>query len=136
MSFLKRIFGGGRADTTAAIDLPSSKYFPTEVAGEGSYQPTLERICGGRTEAGEDRILPAALVLEDDNPHDANAVRVEIKGKRVGYLPREVAPIYRAWLQANGYGRVVGNCRARIRGGWQRGDDVGHYGVTLDVWLK
>ena len=28
------------------------------------------------------------LVREHDNPHDANAVRVEWKGNRLGYIPR------------------------------------------------
>lgn len=29
-----------------------------------------------------------ALVREPDNPHDANAVRVEWRGTKLGYLPR------------------------------------------------
>ena len=29
-----------------------------------------------------------ALVREADNPHDANAVRVEWRGRRLGYVPR------------------------------------------------
>lgn len=29
-----------------------------------------------------------ALVREPDNPHDANAVRVEWRGRKLGYLPR------------------------------------------------
>jgi hypothetical protein len=29
-----------------------------------------------------------ALVREPDNPHDANAVRVEWRGRMLGYLPR------------------------------------------------
>jgi HIRAN domain len=29
-----------------------------------------------------------ALVREADNPHDANAVRVEWRGQKLGYLPR------------------------------------------------
>ena len=31
---------------------------------------------------------PLVLVREADNPHDANAVRVEWRGRRLGYLPR------------------------------------------------
>jgi len=29
-----------------------------------------------------------ALVREPDNPHDANAVRVEWRGRKLGYVPR------------------------------------------------
>ena len=28
------------------------------------------------------------LVREEDNPHDANAVRVEWRGRKLGYVPR------------------------------------------------
>lgn len=31
---------------------------------------------------------PLVLVREPDNPHDANAVRVEWRGTKLGYLPR------------------------------------------------
>ena len=36
-------------------------------------------------------LLPGAtldLVREPDNPHDANAVRVEWRGRKLGYVPR------------------------------------------------
>jgi len=29
-----------------------------------------------------------ALIREPDNPHDANAVRIEWRGRKLGYLPR------------------------------------------------
>ena len=31
---------------------------------------------------------PLELVREPDNPHDANAVRVEWRGRKLGYVPR------------------------------------------------
>lgn len=31
---------------------------------------------------------PLTLVRETDNPHDANAVRIEWRGRTLGYLPR------------------------------------------------
>jgi hypothetical protein len=31
---------------------------------------------------------PLVLAREPDNPHDANAVRVEWRGRMIGYLPR------------------------------------------------
>jgi hypothetical protein len=31
---------------------------------------------------------PLALVREPDNPHDRNAVRVEWRGRKLGYVPR------------------------------------------------
>lgn len=41
---------------------------------------------------------PAALVPQDDNPHDSNAVAVQIGGERVGYVPRQQAPAIRQLL--------------------------------------
>ena len=33
----------------------------------------------------------ARLVREPDNPHDSNAVAVQVNGRRIGYVPRSVA---------------------------------------------
>ena len=38
------------------------------------------------------------LCRELDNPHDANAVSVWSKGKKLGYIPREVAPLIASLL--------------------------------------
>ena len=51
------------------------------------------------------------MVPESDNPHDSEAVRIEIQDQTVGYLDRETA-----------------------RSFWDRGDgDRGHFGVKLDL---
>jgi hypothetical protein len=42
--------------------------------------------------------LPAVLIAEPDNPHDANAVGVYLNGQRVGHQAREIAPAVRAAL--------------------------------------
>ena len=73
--------------------------YSLNVVGEASYQGTLEEICGGRTKEGQHYECFAALVLEDDNPYDKNAVRVLIDGHTVGYLSREHAPQFGGrWL--------------------------------------
>jgi hypothetical protein len=59
----------------------------------------------------------------------ANAVRVEIDGRRVGYLPRELAFEYRAAL-----GETAGQCSAKIVGGYERDDgSTDHFGVKLHM---
>lgn len=40
----------------------------------------------------------ALLIPEPENPHDSNAVAVQVGGTTVGYLPREVAPSYQPLL--------------------------------------
>jgi hypothetical protein len=104
--------------------------------GESHYQDALDAICGGRTSEGADFFTEAELVLEDDNRHDDQAVRVEIDQRLVGYLSRGNARRYRRLLVELGLGRVIGVCDAWIRGGWDRGrDDRGNYGVLVGVPL-
>jgi hypothetical protein len=111
----------------------SGDYF-IQVVGESSYQEALERICCGCTEDGADEFVEAVLVLEDTNPNDHNAVRADILGLTVGYLTRDFAGQYRRRLTEAGYPRLVGRCRAHIRGGWERGEhNRGHFGVWLDL---
>jgi hypothetical protein len=49
---------------------------------------------GGKSEDGHDHQCTAHLILEDDNPHDNQAVRVDISGYTVGYLSRKNARAY------------------------------------------
>lgn len=58
------------------------------VVGESHYQPALRAICGAKVGEAVRFECFAALVPEPDNPHDPSAVRVEIKGRLVGYLSR------------------------------------------------
>ncbi len=105
--------------------------FPLEVVGESHYQDNLNAVCGGRTKDGVDLIVDAMVAPEPDNPHDPNAVKVEIQGRIVGHLIRRDAEMFHAKFQT-----TAQPCRANIRGGWDRGGrDVGHYGVRLDLQL-
>jgi hypothetical protein len=45
---------------------------------------------------------PLTLVREPDNPHDANAVRVEWHGRKLGYLPRAENRAVAAEMDAGG----------------------------------
>jgi len=60
--------------------LRGSGAFALPIVGESHYQEALEAICGPRSDEGEDRRVEARLVLENDNPHDSMAVRVDIQG--------------------------------------------------------
>lgn len=121
------------ADSPQGFITGPGDYF-IQVVGESSYQDALEEICGGRTEDGADEFVDAFLILEDTNPNDHNAVRVDIGGGTVGYLTRDFAVQYRQRLAEAGYPRLIGRCRAHIRGGWDRGGhDRGHFGVWLDL---
>lgn len=106
-----------------------------DVVGESFYQDAIEEAGGGRSERGA--LIPlvtAQLVLEPENPHDANAVRVEVGGQPCGHIPRTEAADYHAVIAGlNEIGRPA-SCRAWITGGWDRGDgDLGSFGVRLDL---
>jgi hypothetical protein len=119
-------------EPTVAIAGPGK--FALAVVGESRYQKNLETICGPRCEDGVDHSAEATLVLEDANPHDASAVRVDIAGLTVGYLSREHARQYRSELAKAGQPRVMATCAAKIRGGWDRGPrNRGDFGVWLDL---
>ncbi|MBI3836176.1 MAG: hypothetical protein HY287_17790 [Planctomycetes bacterium] len=114
--------------------LASSGEFEIEVVGESHYQQSLERICGGKTRDGVEKYVTATLVLEDNNPYDKLAVRVDIDERTVGYLSRKNAREYRRRLKEVGHPRLICRCPAVIRGGWDRGgDDKGYFGVRLDL---
>lgn len=108
--------------------------YSTDVVGESHYQRGIERVVGGRTRKSAEHYCSAVLVIEDDNEYDGNAVRVDIDGVTVGYLPAEDAPDYRQWLRRE-HGRVRNaTCPAVVVGGWDRGGgDRGHFGVKLDL---
>jgi hypothetical protein len=60
------------------------------------------------------------LVREADNPHDSNAVRVEWRGRKLGYLPRAENQAVAAALDK---GEVVDGRIAKLRqhkNPWQR----------------
>lgn len=101
-----------------------------EVVGESNYQPALLAAAGGKTPDGAAKTEHiAVLVPEPFNPYDKNAVRVEIRGRLVGYVPKAKARELTAMIRE---ARAPVGCRARITGGWDRGDgDTGSFGVVL-----
>ena len=118
----------------AQAELPGPGTFEIEVVGESHYQEALEQICGGRSEESARFVTTAVLVLDDDNPYDAKAVRMEIDGHVVGHMSRENARQYRKKLKEAGHPRITASCKAIIVGGWERADgDRGYFGVRLDL---
>lgn len=111
--------------------------FRINAVGESNYQADLELIAGGREYDGASLETVATLVPESENPHDPNAVRVDIDGRTVGYLSRRDAVEFRNELANAGYGDAITTCAAMICGGWDRGgDDRGYFGVRLDLPTK
>lgn len=98
------------------------------VAGESHYQDALRQITG-KGEGSVRQDATAHLIPEPENPYDPNAVRVEIDGMKVGYLPRALAGEYGALLGPIAARARVAACEALIAGG--RDDDSSTIGVFL-----
>ena len=98
------------------------------VAGESHYQEALQELTGtdGTSEIRQD--AEAVLVPEPSNPHDPNAVMVQIDERLVGYLPRAAAVAYASMIAAvRDRGRAPA-CEAMIAG---RGGERSALGVFL-----
>jgi hypothetical protein len=115
-------------------DFSGDGTFYFNIVGESRCQDALDDIAGGKTEDGHELKVVALLIQEDSNPYDSQAVKVEVQGRAVGYLPADKAKIYRQQLAKTAHPKAIGRCPAMIVGGWDRDDgDEGHYGVRLDV---
>ncbi len=133
MGLFSWVFGEEKK-TKLIANLPGPGTYSLDIVGESKYQAVLSAICGGCTEDGHEKLVEATLIHEDDNPYDNKAIRVDIRGKTVGYLSRENARQYREKLREAGYPCMIATCSAMIVGGWDRGDgDKGYFGVKLDI---
>lgn len=102
--------------------------FAVDVVGVSRRQAEIAAIVERHGRSGR------TLVLENSNPHDENAVRVEIDGALIGYLSRENAPRYRADLAAAGASAATVRCQARIVGGFETATgERANFGVRLDL---
>ncbi len=109
--------------------LKGSGRYDQDVVGEEHYQEALICIAGPYTKEGRRIRCEAVLYLQQDNPHDRNAIRVEIDGSTVGYIRREQAPILRRQLQRLG---IMDGQRATVNAAIGGGRIGTRYGVYLD----
>ncbi|MBL9092235.1 MAG: hypothetical protein JNL96_13500 [Planctomycetaceae bacterium] len=127
-------FGSRRRGGASEANVVDDARYRLPVVGVSAYQRHLRRICGGRKEDGAHHATQAVLTPEPGNPHDANAVKVEIDGETIGYLSRRDAFLYTARIKHGTLSPEPLKCDALIKGGWDRGEeDVGLFGVRLAV---
>lgn len=107
--------------------------FAFDIVGERAYQESLEAVCGGRCEDGVEHDCVAVLWPDPENPHDPNAVKVQIDGRTVGYLTRDDALTFRETMARYGVDTPA-SCDALVVGGWDGGArGSGAFGVKLDL---
>lgn len=123
MGLFRSLFG---KKTTARLK-SSRKFF--DIVGESNFQSNLTKITGGKTEDGVKQIHQATVILENDNPVDPNAVRIDIGNLCVGYLASPHALEYRSFISIKNAG-----CESQVIGGWKRSkNDEGSFGVKLKI---
>ncbi len=110
-------------------DILGNGEFSFEIAGEASYKSEIKSLVAKEKhkEQSSTTFLTAKLILEDNNAHDRNAVRIDINGKTVGYIPADDAQSYRKWAKRVGIDSGA-TCAARIDA--YKGLD---YSVKLDL---
>ncbi len=110
------------------VEIAGPGTFAVDVVGVSRRQDVLEEA------AAEGELVLATLVLEDDNPHDDQAVQVQIGDRACGYLSRENARRYRASLAVAGTPDLSVRCRGKIVGGFETRDGGrAHFGLKLDL---
>ena len=116
------------------INIEGPETFAVEVVGVSRRQQALADIVEHHGGSGRTLTVDALLLLENSNPHDANAVCVQVDGAFVGYLSRDNARRYRADLIAAGTPNATVQCKARIVGGFRTADgERACFGVRLDL---
>jgi hypothetical protein len=104
-----------------------------EIVGEANYQSALWAICGGSVGERVRHRVVAVLIPEPQNPHDENAISIQIDGQLVGYVARDLAVRYGPGLKdlmtrCGGYVALEGV----IVGGGYYNDGPGKLGVWLE----
>jgi hypothetical protein len=119
--------------TPREISLEGDGDFAVEIVGESYHQRELASLAGKKEAEGKEYYCEAVLICEDNNPHDANAVLIRIKGLPVGHLSRGDAVAYRRILRTSQPDLPNVRVNAVIVGGWRNEHSEGHYGVRLDI---
>ena len=112
--------------------IEGTNVFETKVVGSSFYLDNFLIICGPKAEEGHCKYIEAFLRLDNNNPHDSNAVSVLIGGYKVGHLSRKHAILHRLFVE--GLNSTFCVCKAKIIGGWKKANgSEGHFGVELDL---
>jgi hypothetical protein len=112
-----------------------------EVAGKNHYQPAILQLLRDRFEESAalqstaeyaEYYANATLRSEPTNPHDCNAIAVEISGLKVGYLDRHTAAKLTNQCKRLGFDRIEATCKAKLAGYRSHADQAAKVNVMLD----
>ena len=120
---------GPPVDST--IRFRGSGRYDHNLVGVSRYLGNLAKVYGDR-QSDEGKVVDAVLILDNGNAKDSNAVRVEVQGHTVGYLPPDLARAYRRRLEEGAYLNARGICRAKITSRMYRSIGA-DYVIRLDL---
>lgn len=112
---------------------PGTGEFAYPVVGLSHYDGRLSVLAANPMGDFAHVMYIASLVPEADNPHDVNAIAVVVRGKKIGHLSADIAPLYRAALNRHGLGLSVVNCQCAITGGLRTAERHYSYVLELDI---
>lgn len=131
MGLLSRLFGESKK--TPSIEKSNDGCrFSYYAVGHPHHQDALKSIFSDRTPENNEKLVEAVLVIDDANPYNSQAVRVDIQGQTVAYLKDENAKQFRKKMKEKGPSEIKATCAAKIVY-WER--ESNNYLVVLDLPL-
>ena len=118
--------------TPSIVKSNSGGTFSSYAVGHRHHQDALKRIFLDRTPENNEKLVEAVLVIDDANPYNSQAVRVDIQGQTVAYLKDENAKQFRKKMKEKVPSEIKATCAAKIVY-WERESD--NYLVILDLPL-
>jgi hypothetical protein len=131
--FYKKRDRPARTSRQPTLRLKGAEKYEYAVVGTARFRPALEKICGATQ---RDAKIVEAVLVSDEGGRGRKAVRVDVQGLTVGYLPAELAEAYRQRLVENGYPDARGICNAQIMVRLQTVGGDPDYAVRLDLPQK
>lgn len=131
MGLLSWLFGEGKK-TPSIVKSNGGGTFSSYAIGHPHHQDALKSIFSDRTPENNEKLVEAVLVIDDANPYDSQAVRVDIQGQTVAYLKDENAKQFRKKMKEKGPSEIKATCAAKIVY-WER--EFNNYLVVLDLPL-
>ncbi len=136
MEWLRNLlFGSSRSPQPASTSPPRLKgngKYSVQVVGESFYEDSYKAAFGNAiAEDPEDTVeVDVELALEDENPHDRNAVSVTYQGYKLGHLSRKMATEFRQALNRDGLSSYR---RFRVGAEVYLGGDEQQFSTSLDL---
>lgn len=122
-------------DRSFGIAVAGCEYHRDEIAKafRAKQRAALKELDGDEVEEGDTETIEVvvSLILDDENPHDHQAVRVEYKKTTIGFLPRGLAPLLRKLLAAKHPTTRRCRCKAEVEVPLQL--EGGEYAISLDL---